>query len=596
MPTYNAPLADSLFVLFDLLKIDSDKYGDIFADVDRDTVSAIGEEFGKLMTDVVAPLNVSGDQQGCTLANGTVSTPDGFIEAFEALKAGGWTGLVADPAYGGQGLPLTMGNMLSEYLNSANMAFSMYYGLTIGAYAAIHTCASDELKAKFLPKMVACEWTGTMNLTEPHCGTDLGLIRTKAVENSDGSFDITGTKIFISAGDHDMAKNIIHLVLARTEGLPEGVKGLSLFLVPKINVDDEGNLTDSNHVSVGSIEEKMGIHGNSTCVMNFDGSKGFLIGEKGRGLKNMFIMMNEARLGVGIQGLALSEVAFQNAREYALDRRQGKAATGQKDAGETADRIIHHANIKAQLMSMRCFNEASRALVGEISVLTDVIHYGKDDDKIKETAKDRINLLTPIVKGFLTDKGFDNAVVAQQIFGGHGYIAEHGMEQFVRDSRIAMLYEGTNDIQALDLISRKLPAKHGQTVMAYLQDIGGFIVANQDNEELKDIIEALQKAAEALQGALGYLMEHGQKNPDNAVAAAHDFMHLMGTVTFGHIWAKMALVAQEKLVDDADNDFYKSKIILAKYYANKHLPEAKGFQVKIMSGADVINAMPIEMI
>ncbi|MBL1241600.1 MAG: acyl-CoA dehydrogenase C-terminal domain-containing protein [OCS116 cluster bacterium] len=596
MPTYNAPLADSLFVLFDLLKIDSDKYGDIFADVDRDTVSAIGEEFGKLMTDVVAPLNVSGDQQGCTLANGTVSTPDGFIEAFEALKAGGWTGLVADPAYGGQGLPLTMGNMLSEYLNSANMAFSMYYGLTIGAYAAIHTCASDELKAKFLPKMVACEWTGTMNLTEPHCGTDLGLIRTKAVENSDGSFDITGTKIFISAGDHDMAKNIIHLVLARTEGLPEGVKGLSLFLVPKINVDDEGNLTDSNHVSVGSIEEKMGIHGNSTCVMNFDGSKGFLIGEKGRGLKNMFIMMNEARLGVGIQGLALSEVAFQNAREYALDRRQGKAATGQKDAGETADRIIHHANIKAQLMSMRCFNEASRALVGEISVLTDVIHYGKDDDKIKETAKDRINLLTPIVKGFLTDKGFDNAVVAQQIFGGHGYIAEHGMEQFVRDSRIAMLYEGTNDIQALDLISRKLPAKHGQTVMAYLQDIGGFIVANQDNEQLKDIIEALQKAAEALQGALGYLMEHGQKNPDNAVAAAHDFMHLMGTVTFGHIWAKMALVAQEKLVDDADNDFYKSKIILAKYYANKHLPEAKGFQVKIMSGADVINAMPIEMI
>lgn len=596
MPTYNAPLADSLFVLFDLLKIDSDKYGDIFADVDRDTVSAIGEEFGKLMTDVVAPLNVSGDQQGCTLANGTVSTPDGFIEAFEALKAGGWTGLVADPAYGGQGLPLTMGNMLSEYLNSANMAFSMYYGLTIGAYAAIHTCASDELKAKFLPKMVACEWTGTMNLTEPHCGTDLGLIRTKAVENSDGSFDITGTKIFISAGDHDMAKNIIHLVLARTEGLPEGVKGLSLFLVPKINVDDEGNLTDSNHVSVGSIEEKMGIHGNSTCVMNFDGSKGFLIGEKGRGLKNMFIMMNEARLGVGIQGLALSEVAFQNAREYALDRRQGKAATGQKDAGEAADRIIHHANIKAQLMSMRCFNEASRALVGEISVLTDVIHYGKDDDKIKETAKDRINLLTPIVKGFLTDKGFDNAVVAQQIFGGHGYIAEHGMEQFVRDSRIAMLYEGTNDIQALDLISRKLPAKHGQTVMAYLQDIGGFIVANQDNEQLKDIIEALQKAAEALQGALGYLMEHGQKNPDNAVAAAHDFMHLMGTVTFGHIWAKMALVAQEKLVDDADNDFYKSKIILAKYYANKHLPEAKGFQVKIMSGADVINAMPIEMI
>ena len=596
MPIYNAPLEDSLFVLFDLLKIDSDKYGDIFSDIDRDTVAAIGGEFGKLMSDIIAPLNITGDKQGCTLANGTVTTPDGYIDAFNAFKDGGWTGLVCDTKYGGSGLPITLGNILSEYLVSANMGFAMYHGLTMGAYAAIHTCASDELKAKYLPKMVACEWTGTMNLTEPHCGTDLGLIRTKAVDNGDGSFDITGTKIFISAGDHDLADNIIHLVLARTDDMPAGEKGLSLFLVPKINVKNDGTLGDRNHVSVGSIEEKMGIHSNSTCVMNFDGSKGYLIGEKGNGLKNMFIMMNEARLGVGIQGLSMSEVAFQNAREYALDRRQGKAATGQKDVGEVADRIIHHANIKAQLMSMRCFNEASRALVGEISVLTDLIHYGKDDDKVKEAAKDRINLLTPIVKGFLTDKGFDNAVVAQQIFGGHGYIAEHGMEQFVRDSRIAMLYEGTNDIQALDLISRKLPAKHGQTVMAYLQDIGGFIAANQDNEELKDIVAALQKSAEALQGALGYLMEYGQKNPDNAVAAAHDFMHLMGTVTFGHIWAKMALVAQEKLADDANNDFYKSKIILAKYYANKHLPEAKGFQVKIMSGADVINAMPLELI
>lgn len=598
MPTYNAPLADSLFVLFDLLKIDADKYGDIFNDVDRDTVSAIGEEFGKLMSEVIAPLNITGDQQGCTHANGTVTTPDGFIDAFEQFKAGGWSGIVCDPKFGGQGIPLTVSNILSEYLNSANMGFSMYYGLTMGAYAAIHTCASEELKAKFLPNMVSCDWTGTMNLTEPHCGTDLGLIRTKSTENADGSFDITGQKIFISAGDHDLAKNIIHLVLARTEGLPDGVKGLSLFLVPKINVNDDGSLGDPNHVSVGSIEEKMGIHANSTCVMNFDGSKGFLIGEKGSGLKNMFIMMNEARLGVGIQGLALSEVAFQNAREYAFDRRQGKAATGQKDTNHAADRIVHHANIKGQLMSMRCFNEASRALVGEISVLTDVIHYGEDDDKVKELAKDRINLLTPIVKGFLTDKGFDNAVIAQQIFGGHGYITEHGMEQFVRDSRIAMLYEGTNDIQALDLISRKLPAKHGQTIMAYLNDIGGFIQTNQTNEELADIIVALQKSAEALQGALGYLMEHGQKNPDNAVAAAHDFMHLMGTVTFGHIWAKMALVAQEKLADDAttDTDFYKSKILLAKFYANKHLPEAKGFQVKIMSGADVINAMPLEYI
>lgn len=595
MPIYNAPLADSLFVLFDLLEIDGGEYGDVFKDIDRDTVSAIGEEFGKLMTEVIAPLNITGDKQGCTHANGTVTTPDGYIEAYNALKEGGWTGLVADPNYGGSGLPMVMGNILSEYLVSANMGFAMYHGLTMGAYAAIHTCASDALKTKYLPKMVAGEWTGTMNLTEPHCGTDLGLIRTKSVENADGSFAITGTKIFISAGDHDLAENIIHLVLARTEGLPDGVKGLSLFLVPKILAEDDGTLLEPNHVSVGSIEEKMGIHSNSTCVMNFDGSTGYLIGEKGAGLKNMFIMMNEARLGVGIQGLAISEVAFQNAREYALDRRQGKAATGQKDVGEVADRIIHHANIKGQLMSMRCFNEASRALVGEVSVLHDLIHFG-GDEKRNAIAKDRIDLLTPIIKGFLTDKGFDSAVVAQQIFGGHGYIQEHGMEQFVRDSRIAMLYEGTNDIQALDLISRKLPAKHGQTVMAYLQDIGGFIAANQDNEELADVVKALHKATEALQAALGYLMENGQKNPDNAVAAAHDFMHLMGTVTFGHIWAKMALVAQAKLADDADNDFYKSKIILAKYYASKHLPEAKSFQVRIMSGADTINAMPFEMI
>ncbi|MCJ8323556.1 MAG: acyl-CoA dehydrogenase C-terminal domain-containing protein [Rhizobiales bacterium] len=599
MPVYNAPLDDSLFVLFDLLQIDGDQYGEIFADIDRETVTAIAGEFGKLMTDVVAPLNITGDKQGCSLSNGVVSTPDGFKAGFEALKAGGWTGLVCDPEYGGQGLPLAMGNILSEYLNSANMGFSMYYGLTMGAYAAIHTCASAELKAKYLPKMVACEWTGTMNLTEPHCGTDLGLIRTKAVDNKDGSFAISGTKIFISAGDHDLAENVIHLVLARSDDMPDGVKGLSLFLVPKINVEADGSLGTGNHVSVGSIEEKMGIHGNSTCVMNFDGSQGYLIGEKGNGLKNMFIMMNEARLGVGIQGLAISEVAFQNARAYALDRRQGKAATGQKDQGEAADRIIHHANIKSSLMSIRAFNEAARALVGEVSVLTDVIHK-TTDEKVKSLATDRVNLLTPIVKGVMTDQGFDNAVVAQQIFGGHGYIQEHGMEQFVRDARIAMIYEGTNDIQALDLVSRKLPAKHGQTVMAYLQDIGGFIEANKANKQLADIVSALQQASEALQVALGYLMEHGQRNPDNAVAAAHDFMHLMGIVTFGHIWAKMALVAHEKLADDskrhASEDFYKSKIYLANHYAAKHLPQAKALQVRLCAGAASVNAMPIELI
>ncbi|NRA86833.1 MAG: acyl-CoA dehydrogenase C-terminal domain-containing protein [Rhizobiales bacterium] len=595
MPVYNAPIEDTLFVLFDLLKIDKTEYNHIFGDLDKDTVTAIAEEFAKLTNGVIAPINVSGDKQGCQFVDGKVIAPDGFKDAFNQLRDGGWTGLVCDPKYGGQGLPSSLGTMLSEYTNSAGMGFAMYHGLTLGAYAAIHKCASDALKAKWLPKMVSCEWTGTMNLTEPHCGTDLGLIRTKAVDNGDDSFNITGTKIFISAGDHDMAENIIHLVLARTDDMPEGVKGLSLFLVPKINIDDDGNLTDANNVSVGSIEEKMGLHGNSTCVMNFDDSKGYLIGKKGNGLKNMFIMMNEARLGVGVQGLALSEVAFQNARDYALDRRQGMSASGQKDKGEVADRIIHHANIKSSLMSIRAFNEAARALVGEIAVLTDIIHHA-DDPKTCEKQQDRVNLLTPVVKGVLTDIGFDNCVIAQQIFGGHGYIQEHGMEQFVRDARIAMIYEGTNDIQALDLISRKLPAKHGQTIMAYLQDIGAFIEQNQSNEELSDVVKALHKSAEALQAALGYLMEHGQKNPDSAVAAAHDFMHLMGIVTFGHIWGKMAVVAQEKLVDNPDSEFYKSKIILAKFYAAKHLPQAKNYQVKISSGSDVVNAMPIEWI
>ncbi len=595
MPTYRAPVEDTLFVLFDLLKIDDEKHGDIFIDIDRETVSAIVDESAKLTGQVIAPLNITGDKQGCQFKDGKVTTPDGFIDAFEQFKAGGWSGLICDPKYGGQGLPTTLGTMISEYYNSANMGFAMYFGLTLGAYAAIHTCASDHLKAKWLPKMVSCDWTGTMNLTEPHCGTDLGLIRTKASENADGSYNITGTKIFISSGDHDLAENIIHLVLAKTDNMPDGVKGLSLFLVPKILVDDDGNLTDANHVSVGSIEEKMGLHNNSTCVMNFDGSEGYLIGEKGRGLKNMFIMMNEARLGVGVQGLALSEVAFQNARDYALDRRQGNCASGKKDEGDAADRIIHHANIKASLMSIRAFNEAARALVGEIAMLTDISHLSQDKAEV-EAAKDRVNLLTPIVKGVLTDKGFDNTVIAQQIFGGHGYIQEHGMEQFVRDARIAMIYEGTNDIQALDLISRKLPAKHGQTVMAYLQDIGEFIQKNQDNEAIKNVVTALHKAAEALQGALEYLMQHGQKDPDAAVAAAHDFMHLMGIVTFGHIWGKMAVVAQQKLVDDPNNQFYQSKIHMAKFYATKHLCDAKGYQVKITSGADAIKAMPFDWV
>lgn len=501
MPIYNAPVKDLQFVLHDLLKVsEQDIPG--FEDLDRDFTGAVIEEAGKVASEVLAPLNMVGDVEGCVLENGVVRTPKGFKDAFMVMKDGGWTAMDCDPEYGGQGLPYVMHTAAQELMVSANMAFQMYQGLTHGAYSAIHVHGSDAQKQKFLPKMVTCEWTGTMNLTEPHCGTDLGLMRTKAVPQDDGSYKITGQKIFISAGDHDMADNIIHLVLARIPGGPDGIKGVSLFIVPKIIVNDDESLGDHNGVSVGKIEEKMGIHGNATCIMNYDGAEGYMIGEMHKGMRAMFVMMNEARLGVGLQGYAQAEVAYQNAVTYANDRLQGRAVTGAENPEAPADPLIVHPDIRRNLMDQKSFVEGARALTLWGTYLIDRAHKNDDAD-----ADGLISLLTPVMKGFLTDKGFEYATAAQQVYGGHGYIEESGMSQFARDARIAMIYEGANGVQALDLVGRKLAQDGGKHVMAFFDMVKTFIKDNEGNAALKaDFLDPLKAASKDMQAAGMYFM------------------------------------------------------------------------------------------
>ena len=474
MPTYKAPVDDVMFLLSDVFHID--RYNNLpgFADATPDLLEAVLEEAGKFCEDVLTPLNRVGDKEGCRRHDdGSVTTPTGFKEAYKRLVEGGWIGASSPSEFGGQGLPRVLSQAIGEFLVSANMAFAMYSGLTQGAAAALFVHGSPEQKALYLPKLVSGQWTGTMNLTEPQCGTDLGLTRSRAVPQPDGSYKITGTKIFISAGEHDLAENIIHLVLARIEGAPEGVKGISLFVVPKFLPTKDGAVGARNAVSCGSIEEKMGIHGNSTCVMNYDGATGWLVGEPNRGLNAMFVMMNEARLGVGMQGLALSEVAYQNAAAYAKDRLAGRALSGAKFKDKAADPIIVHPDVRRMLMTMRAFNEAARALVLWTALKSDVA-LRSGDAKERQAADDHMGLMTPVIKGVLTDQGFANTVIAQQVFGGHGYIAEHGMEQFVRDSRIAMIYEGANGIQALDLVGRKLPKDGGRALQAFFAEVTAY--------------------------------------------------------------------------------------------------------------------------
>ncbi len=593
MPQYTPPVRDTRFVLDHVVKLGNYANLPAFAPATPDMVDAVLEEGGRFVAEVLFPLNQSGDLEGCTRhPDGSVTTPKGFREAFDQYRAGGWMGLSVPTEHGGQGLPYAVHTAVGEYLSSANMALMMYPGLTQGAIAAILAHGSDEQKAMWLPKMVEGAWTGTMNLTEPHCGTDLGLLRTKAVPDGDGGYRISGQKIFISAGEHDMADNIVHLVLARIEGAPSGTKGISLFIVPKLKLDAEGNPGERNGVSCGSIEQKMGIHGNATCVMNYDEAQGFLLGEENGGLKAMFTMMNEARLGVGLQGLAMGEVASQNAAAYARERLQGRALTGPKAPDRPADPIIVHPDIRRVLMTMRAFNEAGRALVLWTALKSDVAHRA-GDEKDRQAADDHMGLMTPIVKGVLTDKGFEHAVMAQQVFGGHGYIEEHGMSQFVRDARIAMIYEGANGIQALDLVGRKLALNGGRAVQSFFKEVGDFCEEHRSDEKMAPFTKVLKKGLNDLQAATLWLMQNAMQKPDNAGAASTDYMHLFGLVALGYMWGRMAGVAQDRLAGE-DAAFYERKLVTARFFMERVMPETAAHLARISSGADAMMELPAE--
>jgi alkylation response protein AidB-like acyl-CoA dehydrogenase len=587
MPSYTAPVKDLQFVLHDLLKI-SESTVPGFSELERDFTEAVLNEAGKLSTEVLAPLNRVGDIEGCRLENGIVYTPTGFREAFERMKEGGWNGLDLPEDYGGQGMPYVIHTAAGEMFVSANMAFNMYQGLTHGAISAILAHGSDEQKRRYVPKMVALDWTGTMNLTEPHAGTDLGILRTKAEPQDDGSYRITGQKIFISAGDHDLAENVIHLVLARAPGGGDGTKGISLFIVPKVLVDEDGSPGSRNAVSVGKIEEKMGIHGNATCVMNFDGATGYLLGDLHKGMRAMFTMMNEARLGVGLQGYAQAAVAYENALAYAKDRLQGRDVTGGTNAGGAADPLIVHPDVRRNLMDQKSFVEGARAFTLWGASLIDTSHRTGD-----AAAEGLISLLTPVVKGFLTDKGFEMCVAAQQVYGGHGYIEEWGMSQFARDARIAMIYEGANGIQALDLVGRKLAQDGGKHVMAFFEMVKDFIRENGgDDDFTRDFLDPLKAASKDLQAAAMFFMQNGMKNPNAALSGSYDFMHMMGHVCLGLMWARMAKAAQSALeAGPADEAFFRAKISTGRYYMSRQLPATAMHLKRIESGADPVMAL-----
>ena len=589
MPSYSAPVKDMQFLLHDVLKIsEADIPG--YADLDRAFTQAVLQEAAKVAQGILAPLNAVGDKEGCVLENGVVRTPSGFKAAFEAMKSGGWTALDCDPDYGGQGLPYLMGTTVGEMFVAANMAFNMYQGLTHGAYSAIHAHGTPDQRAMYLPKLVSCDWTGTMNLTEPHCGTDLGLMRTKAVPQDDGSYQITGQKIFISAGEHDLADNIIHLVLAKAPGGGEGTKGISLFIVPKFLVTADGALGARNALSVGKIEDKMGIHGNATCVMNYDGATGWLLGDLHKGMRAMFTMMNEARLGVGLQGYAQAEAAYQNALAYAKDRLQGRAVTGAQNPSGPADPLIVHPDIRRNLMEQKSFVEGARALTFWAASLIDRSVRQGD-----AAAEGLVSLMIPVIKGFLTDKGFEMAVQAQQVFGGHGYIEEWGMSQFARDARIAMIYEGANGVQALDLVGRKLAQDGGRHVMAFFETVKAECKAHDADPRMAGLVDPLKAASKQLQQAGMFFSANGMKNPNAALAGSYDFMHMMGHVCLGLMWVRMAKAAYVALdAGGGDRDFLEAKIATARFYMARQLSACGMHLARIESGAETVMALPAE--
>ena len=590
MTTFTPPVKDQQFILHNVLKISESNIPG-YDELDRDFTGAVLEEAGKIAANVLHPLNATGDQQGCTLENGVVRTPDGFKDAWKQMSEGGWMGLDANPDHGGQGMPYLLNTATGELFSAANMAFQMYVGLSHGAASALAVHGTDQQKETYLPPIYEGRWTGTMNLTEPQCGTDLGLIRTKAEPQGDGSYKVSGQKIWISGGENDLAENIVHLVLARTPDAPEGIKGISLFVVPKFIVNEDGSLGERNPVTCGGLEEKMGIHGNATCVMNYDEATGWLVGDMHKGMRAMFTMMNEARLSVALQGYTQGEVAYQNALGFAKDRLQGRDVTGVAAPEKPADPIIVHPDVRRNLMDQKAMVEGGRALVYWGAELIDRSHRLNDED-----AEAMISLLIPVMKGFLTDKGFDTTVLAQQTLGGSGFTREWGLEQFVRDARIAMIYEGTNGIQSLDLVGRKLGQNGGKTVMAFFDEVKSFIKENEGNEALKtDFLDPLKGASKDLQAAAMYFMQEGMKNPLNALAGSYDFMHLFGHTVVGLMWARMGKAAMEALDAGAeDTDFFETKIATGRYYMARQLPATTLHLARITSGADTVMALDAE--
>ena len=587
MSEFKAPLKDIRFVRNEVLD-----FPGVWAqlpgceEATPEIIDAILEELGKFCENELAPLNAIGDQQGCTLKDGQVSTPAGFREAYQLFVESGWPTLVGDAEMGGQGLPISMGMLLNELMGTANWSWSMYPLLSHGARNALEAHGSDELKQQFLPRLCDGRWTGTMCLTEPHCGTDLGLLRTKAEPQANGSYKLTGTKIFISSGDHDMADNIIHLVIARTPDAPAGTKGISLFLVPKFILDGDGNPGERNAVSCGSLEHKMGIHGNATCVLNFDNAEGYLVGDLNKGLNHMFTMMNSARLGVAQQGLAHLEAGLQAATKYARDRLQSRSLTGAKNPDGIADPIVVHPDVRRMLLTVKALTEGNRMLAHYCGQLLDLEFYAQDDEQKKE-AENLLALLTPIAKGFMTESGFEGANLAMQVFGGHGYIAEWGMEQNVRDARIAMIYEGTNGIQALDLLGRKVLSNQGQFLRIFTKQIHKFCEANTDNAAMAEFIEPLNKLNKEWGDLTMHIGGRAMQNLDEMGGAAMDYMMYAGYVCLAYFWAKAAKAASKALDSDAaDKDFYTTKIQTARFYYRRVLPRTLTLAATIKDGVD----------
>ncbi|KAA1055908.1 acyl-CoA dehydrogenase C-terminal domain-containing protein [Azospirillum argentinense] len=591
MPIYKAPLEDVRFVLDEI--VGAGKLAELpgYEDATPDLIAQVLEEGAKLCEEVLFPLNQSGDGEGCTFENGVVRTPKGFKEAYGTYIEAGWQGLSCDPAYGGQGLPKLVNTMLEEFICSANLSFGMYPGLSLGAYNALSMYGSQELKQRFLGRLVDGTWAGTMCLTEPHCGTDLGLIRTRAVPQEDGSHKITGTKIFISAGEHDLTENILHLVLARLPDAPAGTRGISLFLVPKFLPKDDGTVGPRNGVACGSIEHKMGIKASATCVMNFEDATGWLVGEPHKGMRAMFVMMNAARLAVGIQGLGVAEVSYQNAVAYARERLQGRSLKGTAHPDKPADPIIVHPDVRRNLLTARAYTEGARALGALVGYKLDVAEKHADE-KTRKEADEFVQLMTPIVKALFTDIGFESANIAVQVHGGHGFIWETGVEQYVRDARICQIYEGTNGIQALDLVGRKLPQDMGRLLRRFFHPVGAEIEADMEKEELAEFVLPLAKAFAKLQQATTIIAQKGLKDPEEAGAAATDYLRLFGLVALGWMWLRMVKAAQAKLAAGEGNAaFLEAKIRTARFYMAKLLPQTNALFITIMAGSKPLMEM-----